>query len=63
MKKESFGGNYPGGVKMKKIQTREKEMYLKQVRVEYWEKFGALPTISELTKSAWNYCNPKNRVC
>jgi len=52
-----------GGKKMKKIQTKEREIYLKQFRIDYWERFGALPTINELVRSTGNYCNPKSRVC
>ena len=42
-----------------KKSLKEKELFLKNFRTEYWEKFGSLPTISELTRASWHQYNAK----
>ena len=42
-----------------KKSLKEKEIFFKNVRVAYWEKFGSLPSVSELTKSSWQLPNTK----
>jgi hypothetical protein len=36
---------------MKSIEEMEEELLLKEKRVAYWEKFHAVPTMSELINS------------
>ena len=34
---------------MKELKEMEQELYLKEQRVSYWEKFGFVPSFRELT--------------